>query len=72
MSAAVTLAMGIILLAVSLLLDLPTIRWRSKTRLLLIAFVLVAVAVTMTVSTALVVDPGPLQIWPLGPLPETL
>jgi hypothetical protein len=63
-SAEISVALAALLVAASLLLDLPINAW-SKTRFVLVAFVVVALTITMTAATGLVVDAGPMQIWPL-------
>jgi hypothetical protein len=71
MSSAAVVALGALLVAASLLLDLPINAW-SKTRFVLVAFVVVALTVTMTAATSLILDAGPLQIWSLGTGLQTL
>lgn len=60
-----------LLVAASLLLDLPINAW-SKTRFVLVTFVGIALTVTMRAATELILDAGPLQIWSLGTGIQTL
>ena len=62
--AEIAVALAALLVAASLLLDLPFKAW-GQTRVVLVAFVVVALTITMTTATGLVLDAGPLQIWPL-------
>lgn len=67
-SAEIAVAVAAVVVAASLLFDLPSKAW-SKSRFVLVAFVVLALTITMTAATGLVVDAGPLQIWPLSDPP---
>jgi hypothetical protein len=63
------LLVGVSFSIAGLLNNVPASRWVGKARLAILSVVLIAVAVTMTTSSALQINAGPLNIWPLDQPP---
>jgi hypothetical protein len=60
------LAIALVWLAGSALMNVPSRRLRRSARIAVLALLVLAVAVTMSVSAELLTQPGPFQIWRLG------